>query len=102
MFFSIPYDDGWTATVNGKPAEIEKVNIGFMAVKVSGHEKSEIKFSYRTPLLREGVILSCIGIGLFILYIAVTLIIRKGKLSQRTYRRKHRIKQNSHTKEASL
>ena len=34
VFFSVPYDKGWSATVNGEPAEIEKVNAGFMAVKV--------------------------------------------------------------------
>jgi len=26
VFFSVPYDEGWTATVNGKKVEIEKVN----------------------------------------------------------------------------
>ena len=31
VFFSVPYDKGWSATVNGEPAEIEKVNAGFMA-----------------------------------------------------------------------
>jgi len=30
MFFSVPYDGGWTATVNGSPVPIEKVNVGFM------------------------------------------------------------------------
>ena len=30
VFFSVPYDKGWTATVNGEPVEIEKVNVGFM------------------------------------------------------------------------
>ena len=24
VFFSVPYDKGWTAYVNGKPADIEK------------------------------------------------------------------------------
>lgn len=32
VFFSVPYEKGWTATVNGQPAEVVKANVGFMAV----------------------------------------------------------------------
>ena len=34
MFFSVPYSDGFTAYVNGEEADVEKVNYGFMAVKI--------------------------------------------------------------------
>lgn len=57
VFFSIPYDKGWSAYVNGEPAKIEKVNVGFMAVAV-GEGSSEIVFRYETPGLKIGVILS--------------------------------------------
>ncbi|MDR0984574.1 MAG: YfhO family protein, partial [Ruminococcus sp.] len=33
VFFSIPHMKGFTATVNGKPVDIEKVNYGLMAVR---------------------------------------------------------------------
>ena len=33
VFFSVPYSSGWTAKVNGKPVDVEKVSYGFMAVK---------------------------------------------------------------------
>ena len=95
LFFSIPYDEGWTASVNGVPAEIEQVNIGFMAVKVNGGETSRITFTYRTPLLREGIILTGVGLGLFLLYLTVSLIVNKGKLSASTYRRRYKIIQNN-------
>ncbi|MFQ8832263.1 MAG: hypothetical protein ACLR7U_04905 [Ruthenibacterium lactatiformans] len=32
MFFSVPYDEGFTATVNGVEAEIERVDGGLSAV----------------------------------------------------------------------
>lgn len=79
LFFSVPYDEGWTAAVNGEPAEIEKVNIGFMAVKVDGHQISRISFTYTTPKLREGVIVSIAGAGLYIIYIAAFMILRRRK-----------------------
>ena len=48
VFFSIPYDEGWSATVNGKPVEIEKVNVGFMAVPAEAGDNT-IEFTYKTP-----------------------------------------------------
>src|SRR5699024_5734892 len=54
VFFSVPYDDGFTATVNGQAARIEKVDNGLMAVRVpAGH--AEIVFTYRTPGLDVGL-----------------------------------------------
>lgn len=88
LFFSVPYDPGWTAYVNGKEAEIETVNIGLTAVKVDGHKKSVIEFRYTTPLLKEGIIISLAGAGIFAVYI----IVNKGFSAKKPYRRKYRIK----------
>src|SRR5699024_6146198 len=33
--YTIPYDSGWSATVNGKEVEIEQVDNGFMAIKIN-------------------------------------------------------------------
>ena len=74
VFFSVPYSEGWTAEVNGKPADVEKVSYGFMAVKADEGENI-ITFSYRTPGLFEGMIIS---IGSAVLLIAFVLICRKG------------------------
>ena len=68
VFFSVPYESGWSAEVNGKPAEIEKVNVGFMAVKVPGNTNSIIKFTYRTPGLFPGLIVTLVSIALFVVY----------------------------------
>jgi hypothetical protein len=54
VFFSVPYEDGWSATVNGEAAEIIEVNVGFMAVRVPEGE-STIRFTYRTPGLTLGI-----------------------------------------------
>ena len=73
VFFSIPYDKGWTATVNGKKAEIEKVNKGFMAVKV-GKGESEIRFDYMTPGLMDGVAITAVSAAVFLIYIIIFLL----------------------------
>lgn len=91
LFFSVPYEDGWSATVNGEPADIAVVNVGFMAVRVPGHQTSDIEFRYRTPMLRVGCIVSCGFFGILIFY----LIMYRGLRSKRSSRRKYRIKQKS-------
>ncbi len=68
VFFSVPYDKGWTATVNGEPVEIEKVNVGFMAVKCASGENT-IEFHYSTPGLKLGFIGTIVGVALFLLYL---------------------------------
>ncbi len=59
VFFSIPYDEGWSATVDGVPVTVEKVNVGFMAVPVTGDgAEHTIEFTYNTPGLSLGLLVS--------------------------------------------
>ncbi len=75
VFFSIPYDDGWTATVDGKPVDVEKVNAGFMAVLVQGDgAQHTIEFTYHTPGLTLGIAISVAGLALTLLLL---LLIKK-------------------------
>lgn len=76
MFFSVPFDKGWRATVNGEPAVIEKANIGFMAVRVP-EGPSVIRFEYQTPGLRAGILVSLAGMGLFLLYLGTAGLFAK-------------------------
>lgn len=70
VFFSVPYEDGWSAAVNGEPVDIEKVNIGFMAIRVPGGKVSEIRFDYKTPGLKTGLIITSVCVLAFLLYLA--------------------------------
>lgn len=64
VFVSVPYSAGWSATMDGKPVEILKANVGFMAVEVDG-EGHELRFSYVTPGLDLG--LACTGAAIVLL-----------------------------------
>lgn len=68
VFFSVPYEKGWSAYVNGEKSEIVKSNIGFMAVKV-GKGDSEIRFNYMTPGLLEGIGIFAVSLVLLSIYI---------------------------------
>ncbi len=70
VYFSVPIMDGWSAEVNGKEAEILKVNYGFMAVKVDEGD-NEIVFNYENKNFRTGAVISIIGLVMFIIYMIV-------------------------------
>lgn len=71
VFFSVPYEKGWSASVNGSAAEIVKVNVGFMAVKIPSG-KAEIRFEYRTPGLKPGIAVSAVSFLLLGGYVYAT------------------------------
>lgn len=70
VFFSVPYEDGWSAEVDGVPVDIETVNIGFMAVCVPEGDHT-ITFTYKTPGLSTGLMISAGALIVFIVYIVV-------------------------------
>lgn len=63
------YSDGWKAFVDGKEAEVIKVNEGFIGTFVEAG-KHEVRFEYKTPYITISLILSSIGIiSLGIIYL---------------------------------
>ena len=67
-FYAIPYEDGWTAYVDGQEVEIIKANVGFMAIPVEAGYHT-IEFKYMTPGLPIGALVSLISIIGLVAYI---------------------------------
>ncbi len=84
VFFSVPYEDGWSATVNGRPAQIAEVNVGFMAVEVPAGTSS-IRFNYQTPGAKAGAFVALGGGVLFLVYMLLTRSIDPKK-KRKTFR----------------
>lgn len=72
VFFSVPYEDGWSAKVNGVDVEIEKVDVGFMAVRVRGGTTNKIEFEYHTPGLNVGIAVTAVSVVLYIVYMIIS------------------------------
>lgn len=70
VFFSVPYDEGFTIKVNGVKQTPIKANLSFMGI-VCPQGRNHIEATYSTPLLREGVILSTIAFALLISFIVI-------------------------------
>ena len=77
VFFSIPYENGWSAYVNGEKVDIEKVNVGFMAIRVNAGTNVKIEFKYRTPGLFLGVAITVVCVLLLALYMVLMRTIFK-------------------------
>lgn len=71
VFFSVPFDKGFSATVNGEKAKIENVDGGLMAVRCPAGENIDIRFNYKTDGLKAGIIISIVGLVLFISYLVI-------------------------------
>lgn len=76
VFFSVPYDEGWSATVNGKKAEVLRVNRGFVAVYAEAGENN-IVFNYETPGLFIGIIVSISALVLLLIYLLCVKLYRR-------------------------
>ncbi|MGD9558986.1 MAG: YfhO family protein [Oscillospiraceae bacterium] len=82
VFYAVPYDPGFTATVNGVPTEVLKVSGGMMAVLAPAGD-NEIIFTYRTPGFAAGIAISLLSLVLLCAYL---LLARQ--LEKRSARRK--------------
>ncbi len=68
VFFSVPYENGWRATIDGKDAPIRRVNVGFMAVECPAGKTVTVRFTYETPGLLYGAYISGGGLLLLLIY----------------------------------
>ena len=69
VFFSVPYDDGFTAYVNGQKTDILQVDEGLMAVLCPAGENS-INFVYQPDGIRLSRVLTLGGIAVWLAYTA--------------------------------
>lgn len=70
VLFPVPYDDGFSATVNGQPANIEKVDNGLMAVAVPGGVPEVcVEFTYRTAGLSLSAAVSAAAAAVYLVYL---------------------------------
>lgn len=75
-FSAFPMTKAGCATVNGQPAQIEKVDIGFMAVRAPAGD-STIRFTYRTPGLGVGLLASGISLVVLAGYLLLSYQLRR-------------------------
>ncbi|MDE5758104.1 MAG: YfhO family protein, partial [Allobaculum sp.] len=94
MVFTVPYDKGWSASVNGQPVTIQNWNEAFLAIDLSPGENA-IELVYKPSGLNLGLILS--GIGL-----VCALILLVGPWAYRRYVKPTSLKKSQSKAESKL
>lgn len=75
ILLSIPYEDAWSAVVDGKEVKIDELADTFMGIKLD-KGKHTVQMVYHTPGLRLGLIMSLAG---FLIYAGVEIVKKKMK-----------------------
>ena len=75
LFFSIPYDKGWTVKIDGKKVKTKALGKAFLTVKVP-EGKHKVSLTYVSSGFKEGAILSVAG---FVIIILIMLFSQRKK-----------------------
>ena len=67
LFFTIPYDKGWTATINHKKVKIQRAQKGFMKVDVPSG-KGKVVLTFIPYGLKTGLVISLLASIIFCCY----------------------------------
>ena len=81
LFLPIPYQDGWTASIDGEQTEILRADYGFSAIRLDEGSHTVI-FRYHQPLLKESLIISGISAGIVLIILLYGC--RKKRLQKKT------------------
>lgn len=76
LFLPIPYEKGWTASVDGIETEILRTDAGFVSIPV-GSGEHRFSFTYHAPYMRTGMYISLFCA--FIWIVCFVLIVGKRK-----------------------
>lgn len=76
VLFQVPWDEGFTATINGTETPILRVNSGMMAVDCPAGE-NEIVFTYHTAGLSQSSMVCMMGCVLYAAYLVLFFLRRK-------------------------
>ncbi len=76
IYFSVPHDNGWSATINGKTTKIYTVNGGMMAIVVP-KGASDIQFNFYPPGLKAGMIISLLSVLSVSVYGVIVFVKKK-------------------------
>lgn len=68
---SFPYDKGFSAYINGEKAEVQIVNKAFVGLQLK-EGNNDIVIKYASPLFKEGIIVSLLGVCLLMIELLKT------------------------------
>ena len=87
LFLSVPYSEGWSAEVDGKPAEIVPIQDALMGIRLD-KGSHDVSLSYTPAGFREGAMISAGSAVFILLLIVVPAIYRHNRKKKDAIRNK--------------
>ncbi|MDR3051582.1 MAG: YfhO family protein [Oscillospiraceae bacterium] len=72
--FTVQYDKGWSATVNGQAVSVYRVNMGMIGLRVPEGRANQIALTFRVRGLRQGI---WVSVGAALLLLGICLYLRR-------------------------
>jgi hypothetical protein len=79
MYFAIPFDKGWHARVDGVPAKLYKVNVGFTGLPLPAGEH-RVELSFDPPYWQLGLGVTIAGL---LIYAVLLVMYRRREISEK-------------------
>jgi uncharacterized membrane protein YfhO len=78
LVLSIPYQNGWTAYVDGEEVELSRANYMYMALPISAGEHS-VELTFAIPGVKYALVITPVSVVLWIVIVLASCIVRKRK-----------------------
>lgn len=83
LTLSIPYQRGWTAYVDGEPAELQRANYMYMALPLKAGEHT-VELEFAIPGMKYALVIMPAAVILFIILCVISWIFRRKKSHKKT------------------
>lgn len=81
LFFSIPFDEGWHATINGKEAQLYNINCGLTGLKLNAGE-NKVTLSFEPRYMKKGAAVSIAGLSALLILLFINVSRKKKQPEQ--------------------
>ena len=81
LFCSIPFDEGWSAKLNGTDAKLYRVNAGLTGLLIN-KGKNDVELSFEPRLRSKGKLISIVSLLILFGLLVFTLFLRRKKSTE--------------------
>lgn len=78
LFLPLPYEEGWTVSVDGEDAQLLRTDLGFISIPVTAGDHS-FTLTYHQPWMRTGLFVSIFSFVLWVILIFIQKRKRRGR-----------------------
>ncbi|MES2760772.1 MAG: YfhO family protein [Bacteroidota bacterium] len=78
LFFSIPFDEGWSAKLNGADAKLYRINAGLTGLLIN-QGKNDVELCFEPRLKNKGKLISGVSLIILLILLGFTFFVKRKK-----------------------